>query len=98
MKSLADAACTGMSWLVISRDAVDRWPSLPQVIQSAANSANHLSTGESELQLAQEDFGQVERTVRRWEAHDHMVPDLKKRSAVKTFAVDDLSCHLSHLF
>ena len=51
-EKLADAACTGMSWLVISRDAVDRWPSLPQVIQSAANSANHLSTGESELQLA----------------------------------------------
>ncbi|CAK9040280.1 Putative mitochondrial protein, partial [Durusdinium trenchii] len=49
---LAEAVCSGMRWLVISRDAVDRWPSLPQVIQSAANSANHLSTGESELQLA----------------------------------------------
>ena len=50
-KAFAEAAETGLTWKVISCHAVEVFPELPALLQTAANCAGHIAKPEHEIQL-----------------------------------------------
>ena len=50
-KAFAQAAETGLTWKIISCHAVEAFPELPALLQTAANCAGHIAKPEHEIQM-----------------------------------------------
>ena len=58
-KAFAEAAETGLTWKVISCHAVEAFPELPALLQTAANCAGHIAKPEHEVQMMRRIYNSI---------------------------------------